>query len=74
MPYKDPEKRKEYDVARQRDVYCKPIAIRFRKDTEESMYESLVKAAGDAGLAPATYTKTAVIEKLTRDGYLPEVE
>lgn len=72
MPYKDPEKQKECTANFHKTAYHPSILFRFRKDTESHIQEALEKAVLNTGIKTAVYARTALIEKLVRDGYLRE--
>lgn len=72
MPYKDPEKQKQSTAEFHKTAYHPAILFRFRKDTETNIQKAMENAVSDSGLKTAVYARNAVIEKLQRDGYLPE--
>ena len=72
MPYKDLEKRKQAIIECHKKAYYQSVTFRFRKDTETSMQEALDVAVEKLETKAAVFAKQAVIEKLIRDGYLPE--
>lgn len=72
MPYKDPEKRKVAIAKSHKKIYYGAINFRFRKDTESDIQEALEEAVLNTGIKTAAYARTALIEKLVRDGYLRE--
>lgn len=58
-----------YDVEYQKDTYIR-IVVKIRKNSEE--WDALEECKAHTGIPYATYAHTALMEKLQRDGYLPE--
>lgn len=64
-PYKDTQK----ELDRQKNTYFPAISVKIRK-SESFIMDSLEDCVLLKKTTKAEYTKTALIEKLIRDGYL----
>ena len=64
---RDMAKKAAADLKSQQKVY-KQVTMKIRKDS--GIYEAMKKCEEETGIAPATYAQNALVERLTRDGYL----
>ena len=66
------EKRKERNRRKAAKQSAKTQTYTIRVYHGSEFEQAIEKAAADAGKQPGRYVRIAVIEKLTRDGYMPE--
>lgn len=66
------EKRREQNRRRNAKTRLKTQTYTIRVYHGSELEQAIEKAAADAGKLPGRYVRIAVIEKLQRDGYMPE--
>lgn len=65
------DRKKQSDYQAKYDAtHMKQYSVKYSID----IYERVEKAMSDSGMNRNKWTTTAIIEKLTRDGYMPDGE
>ena len=68
MPFKDKQKQRKYEIQYGKITYW-PISVKVKRQSEE---EAAVKFCEQVtNIPPSSYAHTALMEKLSAEGYLP---